>query len=107
MLNGMQIGTKKDIKHNNGETMKNLFGKSRPKENPYATYKLGDWEWRVLKTYQRKDKEDTNQYSRWFVAVRTPMTHGGWDMGDTYINDIMEHKPELTQATDEWKETYE
>ena len=35
---------------------KNLFGKSRPKENPYATYKLGDWEWRVLKTYQRKDK---------------------------------------------------
>ena len=27
---------------------KNLFGKSRPKENPYATYKLGsldrDWE---------------------------------------------------------------
>ena len=62
--------------------IKNLFGKSRPKENPYAIYKLGDWEWRVLKTYQRKDKEDTNQYSRWFVAVRTPMTHGGWDMGD-------------------------
>ena len=36
---------------------RNLFGKSRPKENPYATYKLGSWEWRVLKTYQRKDKD--------------------------------------------------
>ena len=85
---------------------RNLFGKSRPKENPYATYKLGSWEWRVLKTYQRKDKEDTNQYSRWFVAVRTPMTHGGWDMGDTYVNDIMGQNPELIQATDEWRDTY-
>ena len=91
---------------------KNLFGKSRPKENPYATYKVGNalgggvWEWRVLKTYQRKDKEDTNQYSRWFVAVRTPMTYGGWDLGDTYVNDILEHNPELVQATDEWRKTY-
>ena len=85
---------------------KNLFGKSRPKENPYATYKLGSWEWRVLKTYQRKDKEDGNQYARGFVAVRTPMTYGGWDMGDTYIKDIMKHNPELVQATEEWNKTY-
>ena len=87
--------------------VKNLFGKSRKVEDPYATYKLGSWEWRVLKTYQRKDKEDTNQYSRWFVAVRTPMTYGSWEMGDTYIKDIMEQKPELIQATNEWRETYE
>ena len=86
---------------------KNLFGKSRPKENPYATYKLGDWEWRVLKTYQRKDKEDINPNASWFVAVRTPMTHGGWDMGDTYIKDIMKDNPELIQATPEWSKTYE
>ena len=43
---------------------KNLFGKSRPKENPYAIYKLGDWEWRVLKTNQRKDKEDEKCHAR-------------------------------------------
>ena len=85
---------------------KNLFGKSRPKENPYATYKLDDWEWRVLKTNQRKDKEDTNPNASWFVAVRTPMTYGGWDLGDTYVNDIMEHNPELIQATEEWNKTY-
>ena len=86
--------------------IKNLFGKSRPKENPYAIYKQDDWEWRVLKTNQRKDKEDTNPKASWFVAVRTPMTHGGWDMGDTYVNDIMTHKPELTQSTPEWSKTY-
>ena len=33
--------------------VKNLFGKSRKVDNPYATYKLGGFEWRVLKTYQR------------------------------------------------------
>ena len=85
---------------------KNLFGKSRPKENPYATYTLDDWEWRVLKTNQRKAKEETNPNASWFVAVRTPMTYGGWDMGDTYVNDIMEHNPELVQATEEWNKTY-
>ena len=30
--------------------MKNLFGKSRTVDNPYATYKLGGFEWRILKT---------------------------------------------------------
>ena len=25
---------------------------------------------------------------------------------DTYINDILEHNPELVQATDEWRKTY-
>ena len=41
--------------------MKNLFGKSRTVDNPYATYKLGGFEWRILKTYQRKDKEDSSK----------------------------------------------
>ena len=30
----------------------------------------------------------------------------GWDLGDTYVNDILEHNPELVQATDEWRDTY-
>ena len=92
--------------------MKNLFGKSRTVDNPYATYKIGNalgsgvWEWRVLKTYQRKDKEDSNQYARWFTVCRSPMTYGSWEYGDMYIAELMSMNPELTQATDEWKETY-
>jgi hypothetical protein len=34
------------------------------------------------------------------------MTYGSWEMGDTYIKDIMEQKPELIQATDEWRDSY-
>jgi len=86
--------------------MKNLFGKSRKVDNPYATYKLGGFEWRVLKTYQRKDKEDTNQYARWFTVARSPMTHGSWEYGDMYIEELMSMNPELTQATDEWRDSY-
>ena len=37
--------------------MKNLFGKSRTVDNPYATYRLGNFEWRVLKTYQDDERE--------------------------------------------------
>jgi len=86
--------------------MKNLFGKGRKVDNPYATYKLGDWEWRVLKTYQRKDKEDTNQYARWFTACRSPMTYGSWEYGDAYINEIMSVHPMLVEATPEWRVAY-
>ena len=41
---------------------KNTFGKSRPKETPYAIYSgygpFGNTELRVLKTYQVRAKED-------------------------------------------------
>ena len=86
---------------------KNLFGKSKEVESPYATYKLGDFEWRILKTYQRKDKEDTNEYARWFTVARSPHTYGSWEYGDMYIKELMSIEPELTQATPKWRETYE
>ena len=69
--------------------MKNLCGKIREVENPYEIYKAGDWEWRVLKKYQSPEKEKQNQYARWYCAVKTPMTYGGWEYGDTYISDIV------------------
>ena len=72
-----------------------------------VAYKLGDFEWRVLKTYQRKDKEDANQYARWFTACKSPYTYDSWEYGDAYINEIMSVNPVLVDATDEWKETYE
>jgi hypothetical protein len=65
----------------------------RPKETPYAIYSgygpFGNTELRVLKTYQVRAKEDANPYARWFVAVKSDMTHGSYDMGDSYIRECL------------------
>ena len=70
--------------------MKNECGKTRDVENPYETWvnREAGWEWRVLKKYQRLDKEAANPYARWFVAVKSPFTHGSYDYGDTYVSEI-------------------
>ena len=67
---------------------KNLHGKTRPVESPYLIIVQGDWEWRVLKRYQSQDAERANPYARWFVAVKSPLTYGSWEMGDTYVREI-------------------
>ena len=67
---------------------KNLHGKSRTVENPYHIIVADGWEWRVLKRYQSPDAERANPYARWFVAVKSPLTYGSWEMGDTYIREI-------------------
>ena len=92
---------------------KNSFGKSTKIDNAYATYRVENpingmyFVWKILKTYQTKDNEKKNPYARWFVACKSPMTHGSWDYGDTYIKDIMEVKPNLIDATDEWRFNYD
>lgn len=73
--------------------MKNPCGKTRPVENPYEIYRshlLPGWEWRVLKKYQTPEKEKDNPYARWFCAVKSPMTYGSWEYGDTYVRDILD-----------------
>jgi hypothetical protein len=89
---------------------KNPFGRTRPLENPYAIFSsmsLPGWEWRVLKTYQTYEKEKGNTYARWFCAVKSPMTYGDWEYGDTYVKDILgDGGAELKSACDEWKHTY-
>ena len=93
-------------------TTKNQFGKSTKIDNAYATYRVENpingmyFVWKILKTYQAKGNEDKNKHARWFVACKSPMTHGSWDYGDTYINDIMSVQPNLVHATDEWQQTY-
>ena len=87
------------------------FGKTRRLDNPYAIYTNSQgWEWRILKTYQHPDKEKTNQYARWYVAARSPMTHGSWEYGDTYVTEIQQYGRLLT-SDDEgrklWAEYYE
>ena len=70
---------------------KNLLGKSRKTDTPYAIFKgygpFGETEMRLLKTYQLPAKEKDNQYARWFVAVKSEMTYVSYDMGDSYIRE--------------------
>jgi hypothetical protein len=84
--------------------MKNPFGKTAKHAAPYATFEFQGWTWRVLKTYQRPDKEKANQHARWFLAVSSP--HVDLEYGDTYIQDVMSIGARLTQATDAWREAY-
>tara|TARA_R100001369_G_scaffold24096_1_gene44270 strand:- start:281 stop:604 length:324 start_codon:yes stop_codon:yes gene_type:complete len=89
---------------------KNLMGKSRTKDNPYAIYKgmgpFGNTEMLLLKTYQVPANENKNQYAKWFVAVKSDMTHGSYDMGDSYIREAIMGLS-LTWASDEYKEQYD
>jgi len=93
--------------------MKNKFGKSKDIDNAYATYRVvNEWsgmylEWKILKTYQKKDNEDKNKYARWFTACKSPMTYDRWEYGDAYIKEILDVNPELVSSTEEWKETYD
>jgi len=88
---------------------KNLLGKSRPMQNPYAIYKgngpFGPTEMRLLKTYQLPKNESTNEYARWFVAVKTDATFGSYDMGDSYIPEAT-YGLKLEHASAEFKEQY-
>lgn len=67
---------------------KNPCGKTRDVEKPYEVWRNGDWEWRVLKKYQTPEKEKSNPFARWLVAVKSPFTYGSFELGDTYVKDI-------------------
>jgi len=88
---------------------KNLLGKSRTKDKPYAIWQgfgaFGDTEVRLLKTYQIPSNEQKNQYARWFVAVKSDHTYGSFDMGDSYIRDLLEGMT-LKQADPLFTEQY-
>ncbi len=86
------------------ERKRNPFGKTVDMDSPYATY-VNDagWTWKVVKTYQHPDNENGN--SRWFCYVSSPMTHGGYDVGDTYARDVL-NNARLESATDEWRDAH-
>ena len=73
--------------------MKNLCNKERsvdkPYEiwtnNPYSKPGIPTWTWRVLKKWST---DDDKQFSRWFCAVKSPMTYESYEMGDTYVSEI-------------------
>lgn len=71
--------------------MKNLCNKERKVDNPYEIWMnafMPGWEWRVLKKWQADDNKPN---ARYFCAVKSPMTYGEWEYGDTYVTDI-KHK---------------
>ena len=88
---------------------KNLMGKTRNIQNPYAIFKgmgvFGHTEVRLLKAYQTPDKESSNVHARWMVAVKTDATHGGYDMGDSYVNEAVRGL-ELVDFSDEYGKQY-
>ena len=87
--------------------MKNPFGKTRSEDKPYATYINGEgWRWKVLKTYKHPDNEKKDPNARWFVSATSPMMHNGsYEMGDTYVADILAHGY-VVECEDEWKKEY-
>ena len=85
--------------------MPNPFGKSRPVDKPYAIYRAGDMAWHVLKTYQMPERERENKFARWFVAAKSPMTWGSFEMGDTYKREVTGYG-RLVAADPAWREAY-
>lgn len=74
-------------------------------EKPHATFVGGDWTYHVLKTYQTPAKERANQYAAWVMAVKSPHTFGSYDMGDTYIRDVVNNAT-CVWATREFADAY-
>lgn len=75
-------------------------------EKPHAIYQAGDWEWRVLKTYQNPRAESTNPSAVWHVAVKSPRTYGEFECGDSYVYDIVRTGASLVKCTQEWADAY-
>ena len=68
-------------------TVKNPAGKSRKLDNPYAEWTdpvNPDWSFRILKSYQG---DNSKEYGRWFMAVKSPATYGTWELGDGYVRE--------------------
>ena len=76
--------------------MKNLCGKLRNVNEPYEVWTAGNWEWRVLKKYQKPDLEAKNPYARWLCAVKSPHTYGSYDLGDTYVTEVTRYATRVT-----------
>jgi hypothetical protein len=87
--------------------MKNPFAKTRKVSKAYATFQRAAWEWRVLKTYQLPQNENKNRYARWLVAAKSPHTFGSWEIGDTYVKDLLAIPGiRMIQADEEFKDAY-
>jgi hypothetical protein len=68
-------------------TKKNVAGKTRTVDNPYAQWTdpvNPQWSFCILKSYQA---DNSKEYGRWFMAVKSPNTYGAWELGDGYVRE--------------------
>ena len=80
---------------------KNECNKTRDIDNPYEIWQgPANFEWRVLKKYQSPENEAKNEYARWFCAVKSDMTYGSFELGDTYVADIKAYGTKVKQSPD-------
>ena len=72
------------------DTKKNVAGKSRKVDAPYATIldPTTGWKWTILKSWQA---DNSKQYSRWFCHVDGDYS----EMGDVYCREV---RPALARA---------
>ena len=86
--------------------MPNPFKKTRPVEDPYAIYtnERRGWEWRILATRKMPENEGS-PFAIWYVAAKSPYTHGSWEYGDTYKSEILQNGI-LSKSTSEWSKHY-
>jgi hypothetical protein len=64
--------------------MKNLAGKARKLDNPYAewTDPATGRQFKLLKSWQA---DNSKEYGRWFMAVKSENTFGSFEYGDEYV----------------------
>lgn len=67
---------------------KNAMGKTRPSDDPYLVFENGDWQWKVLKSWQANNGKP---FARWFCEVSSPSTQGMPDLGDTYVTNVLSY----------------
>ena len=86
--------------------MKNLLGKARSINDPYAVFRRGDWTWKLLKAYKSPQSEAKDPYARWFVGAKSPATFGSYELGDDYKKSILDQKPILVSSSEAFKKSY-
>jgi len=86
--------------------MPNPFKKTQPVEEPYAVYTNDrrGWEWRILST-RKMPANEGSPFAIWYVAAKSPYTHGSWEYGDTYKSEILQNGI-LSKSTSEWSKYY-
>lgn len=84
--------------------MKNLMNKTRKIDNPYATFKMGNFVSQILRAYSTKTPED-NPHVAWYTGAKSDHTYGSYEYGDTYIKEITDNL-ELVFASPEFIKQY-
>ena len=59
--------------------------------DPYAIFENTEtgWTWCVLKMWNTPEAASTDRYARVMCRVSSPFTHGGFDIGDCYLADLL------------------